>query len=275
MFLCVSFCFINIYVWNLIWKNNNNELRSFCTNSAWRSRRAKGNLWTSCFAGILWQTLRYVIACSQWKKHSHSLYVCTARNTVAFAKNPSSCQWTVFDDSTVRELSTDFRSVITTAARSRLQPLLLFYELVQQWKKRVVVNQYCVGRRRNRRQYGDIALAATMRQRQMRITMCCFAKLIVILKMRGSCVLDIVGVWCRCVCSPSDRNQNEGYFFIVSRTRSSCCRTSCRAVFVAWARTNYTTLTLAPLDRPWPDEFPCAVKAEVNQSKHTCTKKKE
>jgi hypothetical protein len=38
--------------------------------------------------------------------------------------------WTVFDDSTVRVLSEQFRSVVTTAARARLQPLLLFYERI-------------------------------------------------------------------------------------------------------------------------------------------------
>jgi len=49
---------------------------------------------------------------------------------VAFARNPSTQMWTVFDDSTVRVLSEQFRSVVTTAARARLQPLLLFYERI-------------------------------------------------------------------------------------------------------------------------------------------------
>ena len=43
-----------------------------------------------------------------------------------------------------------------------------------------------IGRRRNRRQYGDIALAAPMRQRQMRITMCCVAMLLDIVKRNES-----------------------------------------------------------------------------------------
>ena len=43
-----------------------------------------------------------------------------------------------------------------------------------------------IGRRRNRRQYGDIAPAATMRQRQMRITMYCVALLLDIVKRNES-----------------------------------------------------------------------------------------
>jgi len=37
----------------------------------------------------------------------------------------------VFDDATVRVLGKPFDTVIATAARARLQPLLLFYERQQ------------------------------------------------------------------------------------------------------------------------------------------------
>jgi len=50
---------------------------------------------------------------------------------VAFEKNPTTDLWTVFDDATVRVLGKPFDTVIATAARARLQPLLLFYERQQ------------------------------------------------------------------------------------------------------------------------------------------------
>jgi hypothetical protein len=47
---------------------------------------------------------------------------------VAFARNPATNEWAMFDDARVRVLGARFSTVVTTVERARLQPLLLFYE---------------------------------------------------------------------------------------------------------------------------------------------------
>ncbi len=49
---------------------------------------------------------------------------------VAFARNPATDEWAMFDDARVRVLGTNFASVVAVIERARLQPLLLFFERV-------------------------------------------------------------------------------------------------------------------------------------------------
>jgi hypothetical protein len=50
---------------------------------------------------------------------------------VAFARNPATNDWAMFDDARVRILGAQFQTVAATMERARLQPLLLFYEQSQ------------------------------------------------------------------------------------------------------------------------------------------------